>query len=109
MCEQQGRTRGIATRVYPDPWVAGFFKAYVLREHLDHLWTYKTPRDVETFLEGWLKALRGSGSRRWNAWARSWSSISMASSRIVIIRCASALSSRSTPPSRVLRRARDAR
>ena len=34
------------------------FKAYVLREHLDHLWTYKTRDGVATFLWGWLKALR---------------------------------------------------
>ncbi|MGH8262095.1 MAG: ISL3 family transposase [Steroidobacterales bacterium] len=34
------------------------FKAYVLREELDHLWTYKTRDGVATFLWGWLKALR---------------------------------------------------
>lgn len=34
------------------------FKAYVLREELDHLWTYKTHDGVATFLWGWLKALR---------------------------------------------------
>lgn len=34
------------------------FKAYVLREQLDHLWTYKTRDGVATFLWGWLKALR---------------------------------------------------
>lgn len=34
------------------------FKAYVLREQLDRLWTYKTPQGVGTFLIGWLKALR---------------------------------------------------
>ena len=34
------------------------FKAYVLREQLDHLWTYKTPMGVENFLLGWLQALR---------------------------------------------------
>lgn len=34
------------------------FKAYVLREQLDRLWTYKTPPGVGQFLIGWLKALR---------------------------------------------------
>lgn len=34
------------------------FKAYVLREQLDRLWTYKTPQGVGTFLVGWLNALR---------------------------------------------------
>jgi transposase len=34
------------------------FKAYVLREELDHLWTYKTREGVAAFLFGWLKALR---------------------------------------------------
>jgi transposase len=34
------------------------FKACVLREELDHLWTYKTREGVREFLFGWLKALR---------------------------------------------------
>ena len=34
------------------------FKAYVLREELDRLWTYKTPTGLADFLIGWLKALR---------------------------------------------------
>ena len=34
------------------------FKAYVLREQLDRLWTYKTRRGVLDFLLGWIKALR---------------------------------------------------
>ena len=34
------------------------FKAYVLREELDRLWTYHTRDGVATFLWGWLKALR---------------------------------------------------
>lgn len=34
------------------------FKAYVLREQLDRLWTYKTREGVARFLFGWLKALR---------------------------------------------------
>lgn len=34
------------------------FKAYILREHLDHLWTYKTRTGVATCLWNWLKALR---------------------------------------------------
>lgn len=33
------------------------FKAYVLREQLDRLWTYKTREGVARFLFGWLKAL----------------------------------------------------
>ena len=34
------------------------FKAYVLREQLDRLWTYTTRDGVARFLFGWLKALR---------------------------------------------------
>ena len=34
------------------------FKAYVLREQLDRLWTYKTRRGVLDFLLGWIGALR---------------------------------------------------
>lgn len=34
------------------------FKAYVLREQLDRLWTYQTRDGVARFLWGWLKALR---------------------------------------------------
>jgi transposase len=34
------------------------FKAYVLREQLDRLWTYKTPQGVGNFLIGWIEALR---------------------------------------------------
>ena len=34
------------------------FKAYLLREQLDRLWTYKTPMGVGNFLIGWVKALR---------------------------------------------------
>jgi transposase len=34
------------------------FKAYVLREQLDRLWTYKTRPGVLNFLMGWFKALR---------------------------------------------------
>jgi transposase len=34
------------------------FKAYVLREQLDRLWTYKTRPGVLEFLMGWFKALR---------------------------------------------------
>jgi transposase len=34
------------------------FKAYVLREQLDRLWTYSTRAGVARFLFGWLKALR---------------------------------------------------
>jgi transposase len=34
------------------------YKAYVLREELDHLWTYATPAGVTNFLDGWIAALR---------------------------------------------------
>ena len=34
------------------------FKAYILREHVDQLWTYKTRNGVATCLWNWLKALR---------------------------------------------------
>ena len=34
------------------------FKAYVLREQLDRLWTYRTRPGVLNFLMGWFKALR---------------------------------------------------
>jgi transposase len=34
------------------------FKAYILREQLDRLWTYTTRDGVARFLWGWLKALR---------------------------------------------------
>jgi transposase len=34
------------------------FKAYVLREELDRLWTYKARWGVERFLRGWFQALR---------------------------------------------------
>ena len=34
------------------------FKAYVLREQLDRLWTYKTRMGVLNFLNGWIDALR---------------------------------------------------
>jgi transposase len=34
------------------------FKAYVLREQLDRLWTYKTRGGVLNFLNGWCDALR---------------------------------------------------
>jgi len=34
------------------------FKAYVLREQLDRLWTYKTRLSVLNFLFGWIDALR---------------------------------------------------
>src|SRR5438067_10461295 len=33
-------------------------KAYVLREQLDRLWTYKTRTGVLNFLNGWCDALR---------------------------------------------------
>ena len=45
------------------------FKAYVLREQLDRLWTYKTRTGVLNFLLGWIDALAlatppGDGTRR---------------------------------------------
>jgi len=46
----------------------GLFKAYVLREELDHLWTYKTRDGVANFLWGWLDvavaAALGNGEAR---------------------------------------------
>jgi transposase len=53
------------------------FKAYVLREQLDRLWTYKTRDGVAQFLFGWLKAVTP------------WSITSMASLRTATIRSAS--------------------
>ncbi len=38
--------------------VRRLFKAYLLREQLDKLWTYKTRTGVLNFLLGWFKALR---------------------------------------------------
>lgn len=46
------------------------FKAYVLREQLDRLWTYKTRGGVLDFLLGWIKgaplaaAARNGAARR---------------------------------------------
>ena len=34
------------------------FKAHVLREQLDRLWTYKRRTGVSNFLNGWIDALR---------------------------------------------------
>ena len=34
------------------------FKAYVLREQLDRLWTYTTRPGVLNFVLGWIRALR---------------------------------------------------
>lgn len=34
------------------------FKAYLMREELDQLWKYATPRGVANFLMGWVNALR---------------------------------------------------
>jgi transposase len=34
------------------------FKAYILREELDRLWSYRTPRRVARFLLAWTRALR---------------------------------------------------
>ena len=43
------------------------FKAYVLREQLDRLSTYKTRPGVLNFLMGWLKAhCGGNGCQRWS-------------------------------------------
>ena len=46
------------------------FKAYVLREELDHLWTYRTRDGVANFLWGWLEALRWHDQRCQSA--RAW-------------------------------------
>ena len=77
------------------------FKAYVLREQLDRLWTYKTRPGVLNFLLGWIQArCAGNACRRWSAWATSSSIISRASPPTAIIPSASASSSRSTPRSK---------
>src|SRR5947207_12336640 len=40
------------------PRIIACSRAYVLREQLDKLWTYKTRTGVLNFLLGWFKALR---------------------------------------------------
>src|SRR5579859_4522190 len=55
------------------------FKAYVLREQLDRLWTYKTRPGVLNFVLGWIRALRGSDCLKWNAWETSSPAISRVS------------------------------
>ena len=43
------------------------FKAYVLREQLDRLWTYKTRDGVLDFLFGWCRRCGGNGCPRWRS------------------------------------------
>ena len=66
------------------------FKAYVLCEQRDRLWTDKTRPGVLNFLLGWIRALRGSACRRWNAWATSSSTMSKASPPTATTGCGSA-------------------
>lgn len=72
------------------------FKAYVLREQLDRLWTYKTRPGVLSFLMGWFKALRWQRLPRWSDSGTSCSNTSTASPPFAIMRCASVSSNRST-------------
>ena len=86
------------------------FKAYVLREQLDRLWTYKTRRGVLNFLEGWIKALRWQRLPETERLATSCFATWKALPLIVIITCGLGLSSRSTRRSkRPSPRARHAR
>ena len=52
--------RGSKRRELEAPFAANrrLFKAYVLREQLDRLWSYKTRRGVLDLLLGWIRALR---------------------------------------------------
>jgi transposase len=75
------------------------FKAYVLREQLDRLWTYKTPPGVGNFLLGWLKALRWQRlpemERLGDFLVKHLEGIAA-----YCFQCASASSNRSIPPSK---------
>jgi len=54
------RVRGSKRRELEQLFAANrrLFKAYILREQLDRLWTYQASEGVARFLFGWLKALR---------------------------------------------------
>jgi transposase len=70
------------------------FKAYVLREQLDRLWTYTTRNGVARFLYGWLKALCWQQLPEMEKFGDTLVNTSMASPPIAIIRSASVWSSR---------------
>ena len=58
------------------------FKAYVLREQLDRLWTYKTPQGVGNSLSDRLKRCAGNACPKWTSSETSWFVISKASPRM---------------------------
>jgi len=76
------------------------FKAYVLREQLDRLWTYETRPGVLNFVLGWIRALRWQRLPQMERLETSCSAISRASLRPAIILYGLAWSNRSTPPSK---------
>ena len=59
-CCADGRRCGSKRRELETLFAANrrLFKAYVLREQLDRLWTYTTRPGVLNFLLGWIRALR---------------------------------------------------
>ncbi len=77
------------------------FKAYVLREQLDRLWTYKTPQGVGRFLIGWMKAPRWQRLPEMERLGDFLNGILRASRPTASIRSALALSNPSTPPSKL--------
>jgi len=76
------------------------FKAYVLREQLDRLWTYKTRLGVLTFLLGWIRALRWQRLPEMERLGDCLFHHIEGIATTVITQCASALSNRSTRRSR---------
>jgi transposase len=76
------------------------FKAYVLREQLDRLWTYKTRPGVLNFLMGWFKALRWQRLPEMERLGDFLLTNIEALRPTAIIRFASASSNRSTRPSK---------
>jgi transposase len=69
------------------------FRAYVLREQLDRLWTYKTREGVARFLFSWLKPLRWQRLPEMEKLGDTLVNHFDGSLRTAIIRCASASSS----------------
>jgi transposase len=76
------------------------FKAYVLREQLDRLWTYKTRPGVLNFLNGWINALRWQRLPEMDRLGDFCFATSRASPRTAIITSALGWSNRSTTRSR---------
>jgi hypothetical protein len=83
------------------------FKAYVLREQLDRLWTYKTRPSVLNFLEAWTRALRWQRLPEMERLGDFSFAMSRASPPTEITPCASEWSNRSTPRSRPCSDARE--